>query len=122
MVVKAGYKRTEVGIIPNDWDVKQWGEVVTDCSSGGTPSRENPEFFKGDVKWVSSGELNHNVIRDTIEHISINAVKRKTFGFILPVRFSWQLRGLRRQALGELAEFSNPSDHKPIMHGDIPIT
>ena len=29
MVVKAGYKKTEIGIIPEDWEVKKSGEIIS---------------------------------------------------------------------------------------------
>ena len=58
------------------WTVKPLGNVVAHCSSGATPYRGRPEYYKGNVKWISSGELNYNVIEDTIEHISQEAVKQ----------------------------------------------
>lgn len=58
------------------WDVKPLGDVILHCSSGATPYRGQPEYYKGNVKWISSGELNYNVIEDTIEHISAEAVRR----------------------------------------------
>lgn len=57
------------------WTTKPWGEVILGCSSGATPYRGRPDYYKGDIKWITSGELNYNVITDTIEHISIDAVK-----------------------------------------------
>lgn len=58
------------------WTVKPLGNLVAHCSSGATPYRGRPEYYKGNVKWISSGELNYNVIEDTIEHISQEAVKQ----------------------------------------------
>lgn len=76
-MIPQGYKRTEIGIIPEDWDIKKWSDVALGFTSGATPYRANSEFYVGDIKWVSSGELNYNYINDTIEHISLNA-KEKT--------------------------------------------
>jgi type I restriction enzyme S subunit len=56
------------------WRTRQLGEVVARCSSGATPYRGRTEFYKGTVKWITSGELNYNIIEDTIEHISQEAV------------------------------------------------
>jgi len=58
-----------------EWRFRQFGEVTAHCSSGATPYRGRPEYYKGSVKWVSSGELNYNMIDDTLEHISEEAVK-----------------------------------------------
>ena len=73
--VPEGYKVTEVGIIPADWEVKTFGEVMTGFSSGATPYRGRPEYYKGNIKWITSGELNYNVITDTIEKITDHAVR-----------------------------------------------
>ena len=56
MEVKPGYKQTEVGVIPEDWEVKRIGDF-TDCTAGGTPSTMVPNYWGGDIRWMSSGEL-----------------------------------------------------------------
>jgi type I restriction enzyme S subunit len=50
-------------------------DVVTIAKSGGTPSRKNAAFFKGDIPWLKSGELDDGV-SDSGEHISKEAVKQ----------------------------------------------
>jgi type I restriction enzyme, S subunit len=59
-----------------EWKTRQLGELIAHCSSGATPYRGRPEYYKGSVKWISSGELNYNLITDTLEHISDEAVKK----------------------------------------------
>lgn len=58
------------------WRTRQLGEVMAHCSSGATPFRGRPEYYKGTVKWITSGELNYNLIGDTIEYISEEAVEK----------------------------------------------
>ena len=55
------------------WKVKQLGAVISHCFSGATPRRNRPEFYKGNIRWITSGELNYNVITDTLEKISSEA-------------------------------------------------
>ncbi len=43
---------------------------IGDLTSGGTPSRNNPEYFNGDIRWYSAGELNSLYLPDSMEHIS----------------------------------------------------
>ena len=69
------YKQTELGKIPTDWEVKTFGDVGKGFSAGATPYRQVDRYYEGDIKWVSSGELDYNVIQETQEHISIEAVK-----------------------------------------------
>lgn len=51
---------------------------VCDISSGGTPSRSNPEYFKGDIPWAKISDIenaDNGVVYDTEEHISIDGLK-----------------------------------------------
>lgn len=59
-----------------EWKTRLLGEVIAHCSSGATPYRGRPEYYKGKVKWITSGELNYNLITDTIEHIAEEAVEK----------------------------------------------
>lgn len=57
MVVAKGYKQTEVGVIPEDWEVNTIGFFTNVCT-GGTPSTFVREYWNGDIRWMNSGELN----------------------------------------------------------------
>lgn len=60
----------------DSWISCTWGDVIDDCSSGATPLRSHPEYYRGSIRWISSGELNCNVIDETIEHISTEALEK----------------------------------------------
>ena len=47
-------------------------------TSGGTPSRAKPEYFEGDIRWYSAGELNSLYLPDSIEHISEIALQQSS--------------------------------------------
>ena len=55
-----------------------WAEVtlqdVAIWSSGGTPSRANPAYYKGEIPWFKTGELGPHVLYSAEEHISQAAV------------------------------------------------
>ncbi len=62
-------KQTEIGWIPEDWEVAS----IKDMSrtfSGGTPSTENVNYYRGNINWISSGELNQKHIKKTDGKIS----------------------------------------------------
>ncbi|MFB9865642.1 restriction endonuclease subunit S [Rufibacter immobilis] len=61
-------------ILPEGWEVKKLGEIVK-TTSGGTPSRKEPNFYSGNIPWVKSGELNQGLILDTEEKITEEAIK-----------------------------------------------
>jgi type I restriction enzyme S subunit len=52
MELKPGYKQTEVGVIPEEWDVVLL-DSVSRRASGHTPDKAHPEYWGGDIKWVS---------------------------------------------------------------------
>jgi len=70
-----GYKKSELGEIPEDWTITLLNDVIDSCSSGATPYRGISEYYKGNNRWITSGELNYCIINDTIEKISDSAIK-----------------------------------------------
>ena len=55
-MVKQGYKQTEVGVIPEDWDIKHlndFGEVL----SGGTQSTSINEYWDGNIAWCTPSDI-----------------------------------------------------------------
>ena len=46
--------------------------------SGGTPKRNEEEFFRGPIPWVTSGELEHKYIEDSFEKITEKAIERSS--------------------------------------------
>lgn len=48
-----------------EWKTEALGDIAF-MTSGGTPSKKNPEYYKnGTIPWVRSGELENSAIRDT---------------------------------------------------------
>jgi type I restriction enzyme S subunit len=75
MAVKKGYKQTEVGVIPEDWDCAQIGQLAT-TSSGTTPSRSSYDrYFKnGSINWVKTLDLNNGIVAKTDERVTAKAL------------------------------------------------
>ncbi len=71
------FKKTKVGSIPEDWQVVKIKNVAK-TSSGGTPSRNNKEYFKGSMPWVKTGELTNKYLKKTEECISKLAIKNSS--------------------------------------------
>jgi type I restriction enzyme S subunit len=97
MEVRAGYKQTEVGVIPENWDAKKMGDVINRCFSGATPRRNRPEFYRGDIRWITSGELNYNVITDTVEKITHDAVRETNLAIVPAGTFLMAITGLEAE-------------------------
>jgi type I restriction enzyme, S subunit len=91
------YIRTELGIIPNDWQIKEFQDVMTGFFSGATPYRGRTEYYKGNIKWITSGELNYNIITDTIEKITEEAVKNTNLKILPKGTFLFAITGLEAE-------------------------
>ena len=58
MELKPGYKQTEVGVIPEDWDVKRLGEIGKVVRGGSPRPAGDPKFFDGDfIPWLTVAAL-----------------------------------------------------------------
>ena len=57
--IPQGYKQTELGIIPQEWEVKRLGNIAK-CFSGGTPKSESEEMYGGTIPFIRSGEIHSN--------------------------------------------------------------
>lgn len=97
MNIPQGYKHTEFGLIPSDWVLCAFKDVLTTFSSGATPYRGIPEYYIGSIRWISSGELNFNVIYDTLEHISAIAVRNTNLHIHNPGTFLMAITGLEAE-------------------------
>ena len=68
-IVPEGYKQTEVGVIPQDWEHKVLGDLAS-IYSGGTPNRKIDEYWGGDIPWVTTTLINGKLIEHANEFIT----------------------------------------------------
>ena len=69
--------------LPKGWKIEKIGNIYDTCS-GGTPSRENAEFYNnGSIPWVKTGELQDCLLHNTEECITEVAID-KSSAKILP--------------------------------------
>jgi type I restriction enzyme S subunit len=63
-------KDTELGPVPESWDVSRLGDHIL-VGSGGTPSRSVARFWSnGNIPWVKTTEVKYNTIQVTEEFIT----------------------------------------------------
>lgn len=61
--------------LPKGWRMRTIGEFCKEIKSGGTPSRSNIKFWNSpQYRWLKSGEVTNNIIFDTEEYISEEAL------------------------------------------------
>ena len=62
-----------LGKIPAHWNATPLKYLVS-FRSGGTPSKENLDFWDGEVPWASAKDLKVDVLDDTIDHLTHLAI------------------------------------------------
>src|SRR6267142_6443232 len=55
------------------WQTKTLGEVCY-FRGGGTPSKAVERYWRGDIPWVSPKDMKFELISDSIDHISVEAI------------------------------------------------
>ncbi len=61
----------------NLYETKKVKELCV-VSSGGTPSRNRKEYYNGNIPWIKTGEVLNNVICDTEEKITQEAIENSS--------------------------------------------
>lgn len=68
------FEDSELGEIPKGWKAGKVGDLCDAIYSGGTPSTQNPEYWNGDIPWLSSGETRERFIINTEKRITAAGV------------------------------------------------
>ncbi|MCG2831260.1 MAG: restriction endonuclease subunit S [Desulfobacteraceae bacterium] len=82
MEIKAGFKQTEVGVIPSDWEVKKLADLVDKFVNGGTPSTQITEYWNGNIPWITGADILNQKVAVIRRYISKEAVKNSSTNII----------------------------------------
>lgn len=88
MKAQTKFKQTEIGMIPEDWEVESIDEVA-EVVGGGTPSTKNTEYWDGDIAWITPKDLSNfkfryiarggrNITKKGLENSSAKLVPKGT--------------------------------------------
>lgn len=56
--MKPGYKQTEVGVIPKDWEVKPFGSIANiERGKFSARPRNDPKYYGGDIPFLQTGDI-----------------------------------------------------------------
>ena len=81
MELKLGYKQTEVGVIPKEWDVKKLGELGKVVRGGSPRPAGDPRYFNGTfIPWLTVASLtnipiNQLFVSDTLGKLTEEGAK-----------------------------------------------
>lgn len=70
--------------IPESWEWVRLGDVIDNDLGGGTPSKQNPSYWNGNIPWMSVKDYvnNPNGVEDTIEKITEEGLNKSASNLI----------------------------------------
>jgi len=80
-------------VVSPDWPTVKLEDVCT-LSSGGTPSKANPEYWDGPIPWVSAKDMKSDRLTDALLHVSEAAVKESSTRLAQPGSLLILVRGM----------------------------
>jgi len=63
-----------LGDVPEHWEVKPLGRLVR-FVGGATPDKSKPEYWEGEIPWVSPKDMKRQRIKDVPDHVSVDALR-----------------------------------------------
>ena len=82
-----------LGQIPAHWEIVALRFLV-DLASGATPNTGEPEYWDGEIPWVSPKDMKQNEITDTQDHVSEVALSESALRLIEPGAVLIVVRGM----------------------------
>ncbi|MEH2063151.1 MAG: restriction endonuclease subunit S [Nostoc sp.] len=76
-----------------DMNTETLGSLVN-IQSGGTPSKKNPDYWDGDIPWVSPKDMKQDIIFDSIDHVSQKAIEETNIKYVEPGAILIVVRGM----------------------------
>lgn len=76
MTPPKGYKRTELGVLPEDWEVVRLGDVA-EFFSGGTPKTTERKYYGGEIPFIKSAEIYYSTTQETLTPLGVEKSSAK---------------------------------------------
>ena len=70
-----------LGQVPEHWRISQ-PRYLCHFVGGGTPSKDNPVFWNGNIPWVSPKDMKQDFVSDSIDNISEHAISESSVKLI----------------------------------------
>ncbi|MHA1310213.1 MAG: restriction endonuclease subunit S [Candidatus Helarchaeota archaeon] len=77
-----GFKKTEIGYIPKDWKIIKLKDISMEFIGGGTPSTSNPEYWDGNIPWMTSTILTKMIINEGMRNITEYGLKNSSTNIV----------------------------------------
>lgn len=83
--VPIGFKNTDLGLIPDEWDFHKISDLMIKIRSGGTPKRSTSEYWKGIIPFALIEDLTKNdIFIDSISETITESGLKNSSAWIVP--------------------------------------
>lgn len=72
-----------LGDVPEHWEVRKLKLCVT-FQGGGTPAKSEARFWSGNIPWVSPKDMHNQIVKDTEDHITEEAIESSATSVVQP--------------------------------------
>lgn len=72
------FEESELGLVPKGWKVGVLESCCSRVESGGTPKRTTPDYWNGNISWLTSGEVRNPIVFETKEKITELGIKESS--------------------------------------------
>ncbi len=105
VIPKQPYSSRELIKAPNHWIICRLGDLALTIIGGGTPSKNNPAYWGGDIPWASVKDMKElKYLDDTEDHITLEGLNSSSSNLIPPGRVIVCTRmGLGKVAINRIA-------------------
>ena len=76
------FKKTEIGVIPVEWEVVKLKNIVEGFFNGGTPDTVKREYWDGDIPWITGADFENQKVGHIRRYISSEGVKNSATNVI----------------------------------------
>ena len=76
------FKKTEVGEIPEEWNVLNLNDFVLRFYNGGTPDTKNKKYWDGDIPWITGADFENQKVIQIRRNITYEGVENSATNII----------------------------------------
>ena len=103
------FEDSELGMIPQGWEISNIKDVVNKVVLGGTPARKNEKFWNGKIPWIKSGKLNDLRVLEGTEYITELGLEKSATKLMPPRTVLISITGAIIISLSEIELCANQS-------------
>jgi len=76
------FKKTEIGEIPEGWEVLRLKNIAIKFLNGGTPDTSNQNYWDGQIPWITGADFENQKINQIRRHITNEGLKNSATNII----------------------------------------